>query len=125
MKRLMGLAFAILISATSLAAAAADVSGKWSGSFADDRASAPLFLILTQDGPKLTGTGGPTEAKQAPVENGTIQEDVMTFVIHAGPSTLVFDLRIKGEEITGTVEVKRDGEATRTGQVSLKRIASH
>src|SRR5262245_56672197 len=120
MKKAMIQAAVILFWAT-VASATADVSGKWSGTFADESATAPLFLILQQDGTKLTGTGGPTESRQSPVLNGMIEGDVITFQIIAGPSTLTFDLRIKGEEVTGTVEVKREGQPVRVGKVSIKR----
>jgi hypothetical protein len=120
MKRAMILAIAILLSAT-VTLAAVDVSGNWSGTFADETSTAPLLLILHQDGTKLTGTGGPTESRQTPVVNGKVEGDVISFQLFAGPSTLTLDLKIKGEEITGTVEVKREGQPVRIGKVALKR----
>ena len=45
-------------------------------------------------------------------------------MIHFGPDERRIasrDLKIKGEEITGTVEVKREGQPVRIGKVALKR----
>ena len=86
--------------------AAADVSGRW--------ASAPVYLILKQDGNKLSGTGGPTE-KQQPVsfDNGTVEGDHVTF--HVGP--MQFDLRLNGDEMKG--EMRNGADST---PVFLKRV---
>src|SRR5262245_50208609 len=100
---------------------ALDVSGKWSGTISNDNSSDSLLLILQQDGTNLTGTGGPSESQQRPLENARTEGDVITFQVRAGSGILAFDLRIKGDEITGTVEVKRNDQTLRSARVSLKR----
>ena len=48
--------------------AATDVSGRW--------ASAPIYLILKQEGSKLNGSAGPTEKEQSlTFDNGTVEGD--------------------------------------------------
>ncbi len=88
------------------ALAAADVSGRW--------ASAPVYLILKQDGNKLSGTGGPTETQQmVTFDNGTIEGDRVTF--HVG--SMQFNLQLYGDEMKG--EVKNGADST---PVFLKRV---
>ena len=51
------------------ALSAADASGKW--------VSAPLYLILKQEGSKLTGTAGPSEKDQLlTFDNGAVDGGV-------------------------------------------------
>jgi uncharacterized protein (TIGR03435 family) len=88
------------------ALAATDVSGRW--------ASAPVYLILKQDGNKLSGTGGPTEKQQMiTFDNGTVEGDRVTF--HVG--SMQFNLQVNGDEMKG--EMKNGPES---GPVFLKRV---
>jgi uncharacterized protein (TIGR03435 family) len=86
--------------------AATDVSGKW--------ASAPVYLILKQDGNKLSGSGGPTEKQQmVTFDNGTVEGERVTF--HVG--SMQFHLQLNGDEMKG--EMKNGPDAT---PVFLKRV---
>jgi len=59
---------------------AADVSGKWSGSFTSGgQGPQPMYLILKQDGNQLSGSGGPSVSEQHPLQNGSVQGDRLTF----------------------------------------------
>ena len=50
---------------------AADFTGNW--------ASAPIYLVLKQDGNKLSGTGGPSaKDQQLSFDNGTVDGDRAT-----------------------------------------------
>src|SRR5271157_538551 len=70
MKTFLHVSLASLLTC-SLALAAADVSGRW--------ASAPVYLVLKQDGNKLSGTGGPTETQQmVTFDNGTVEGNRVT-----------------------------------------------
>ena len=109
MNRAVVSAIAILVSAT-VTLAAADVSGNWSGTFADETNTAPLFLILKQDGTKLTGTGGPTEARQTPVVNGKVEGDVISFQLFAGPTLALVFSGICRRGITTQNELQRVAE---------------
>jgi hypothetical protein len=103
-------------------AMAGTVSGKWSGAFMPDggESAMPLYLIFNQDGNKLTGSGGPNESEQHPLQNGKIEGDRLTFEVPAGKGTFVFDLKISGDEAKGDLQFKGNSE-TRTAKVALKR----
>ena len=56
---------------------AADVTGKWTGTArfrdADDASrSTPAVLNLKQDGQKVTGTAGPAEDQQRPIDRKSV-----------------------------------------------------
>lgn len=104
-----------------------DVTGKWSGTLESkkddgDMKSDPAFMILKQEGNRLSGSGGPNEAEQHALQNGKVDGDKLTFEIVTEKLTLAFDLRTHGDQITGDLTGKKDGE-TRTAKISLKRVA--
>ena len=120
------LALAVLVFALSLGAA--DVTGKWSGTLKPDgEGDQPLYVVLKQDGGKLSGSGGPTSDHQFPFESGKVDGDRLTFEVPVagggGNGSFRFDLQLKGEELTGAVEATMGGEK-RSAKVSLKRAAS-
>ena len=105
MKKLLRVTLSGLL-ATVSALAATDVSGKW--------ASAPIYLILKQEGNKLSGTGGPSEKQQlVTFDSGSVEGDRVTFKV--GPYE--FDLRLNGDEMKGVV---KNGSATE--MTFLKRV---
>ena len=114
---------AVLLSVMCLTAG--DVSGNWSGSFKPngEDSSHPLYLVFKQDADKLTGSGGPNESAQHPMQNGKVQGDRLTFEVSAGKGTFIFDLKGAGDEMSGDLQFKGEGE-TRTAKVSLKRVGT-
>ncbi len=93
------------------ALAATDVSGRW--------ASAPVYLILKQDGNKLSGTGGPTEKQQMiTFDNGTVEGDRVTF--HVG--SMQFNLQVNGPVFLKRVTDRPNGP--RTFEVASVKRAS-
>jgi hypothetical protein len=119
MKRLF---IAFLVAAVCVLAA--DPSGKWSGSLesTDAEGPHPLYMIFKADGDKLSGSGGPDETEQHPMENGRVEGDRLIFSVPTDNGTLYFDLRIKADEIVGDVE-RKGGDEKKSGKVSLKRVA--
>ena len=106
----------LLMLGMTLTAAAADVSGKWSGSFnitgpdgeaKDDTA----FFVLKQNGTELTGTVGPREEEQFPIRNGKIEGDKITLEATAKGSVIKFELVLAGDHIKGDPNGDHDGEA--------------
>jgi len=95
MKRAIAMLFV-----SALCLLAGDVSGKYTGTIPNGD---PVFLILKQDGAKLTGSGGPTEDQQFPMRNGKVEGDKLTFEIVAGDEGQVFKLNLtaKGDTIEG------------------------
>lgn len=114
----------------SLTLAAADVSGRWSGTFAatppgGESRTLPVFVILKQDGTSLTGSIGNTESDQRAFRNGKVDGDRLTFEIASPNGTLQrFDLKASGERIEGDVRaVTADGTERAGGRITLSRAA--
>jgi hypothetical protein len=99
----------------------ADVTGKWSGTGSKGDESHPLFFVLKQDGKTLTGSGGPSEDEQHPMEPGTVEGDRLKFKVIAGKGVLSFDLKASGDEINGQAEFKKDDGEAETFNVALKK----
>lgn len=90
----------------------AGVSGNWSGIFKEG----PIYVILQQDGSKLSGSGGPTQKQQMlEFKNGSVEGSHVVFA--AGP--MHFDLQLTGETMRGEMTV--NGESSK---VYLKRAGS-
>ena len=117
-----------LILAIAMTAAAADVTGKWSGSFTvtgpDGSAgdSNPAFLILKQSGSTFTGTAGSEEGEQWPIENPKMEGNKISGTVNPGDgATYTVSLTINGDRMTGEVTVAQGGQ-TMKGKIELKRI---
>src|SRR5947208_16220047 len=100
----------------AMATAPGPVSGKWSGAVsikneAGEAQSQPVFLILTQDGKKLTGTGGPSEDEQGfNIENGVVDGDKLSFDVKVEDSAYHSTAQITDEDMTGeTVREQTNG----------------
>jgi hypothetical protein len=105
--------------------AAVDVTGKWSGTFDVQTAqgesrTSPIFMTLKQEGGAVSGSGGPNEGEQHPIQNGKIEGDRITFEVPLSKGTIHFDLKATETEIRGEMRRSRDG-STETAKVSLKR----
>jgi len=102
---------------------AADVTGKWSGSFtaeADNQAR-PAYIVLRQDGAKLTGSAGQGPSEQQELQNGKVDENgVLSFEVMAGDSVIRITLKQDGEELKGQFTRERDGQ-TQKATLALKR----
>jgi len=81
------------------ASGAGDVSGTWSGN--------PFYMVVKQEGGKLTGTIGPGKKNQAPIEDGVVEGERLTFRVGA----FRFDLRVaagSGDEIRGEARMNQN-----------------
>src|SRR4051794_24446521 len=86
--------------------AAADFTGNW--------ASAPMYLVLKQDGNKLSGTGGPSaKNQQLSFDNGTVDGDRASFKI----GSYQVSVQLQGDEMRGEVNM---GNGTQP--IFLKRV---
>jgi hypothetical protein len=106
-RRLLGCLFVL-----AMTLAAADASGKWTGTAGEYR----LTLELKQEGEKLTGTLAPNDGTPFEIEKGKVQGNVITFEVNPS-ERYEFKLELKGEQLKGTV-VSGDGLAI---EVDLKR----
>lgn len=102
---------------------AADVSGKWSGTFRATGADhdIPQLFILKQDGMGLHGSGGPDATEQYPIENAHIDGDKVTFELTTGEWKFSYRLKVSGGQITGDLDLKSENSG-RTAKVFLRRI---
>ncbi|HVT91682.1 MAG TPA: hypothetical protein VHD76_02475 [Bryobacteraceae bacterium] len=118
--------FAALAVAT---AGAADLSGKWSGSFditAPNGETHPdtAFMQLKEDHGQVTGTAGPSAEKQWAVRKGKLEGAKLTFeVTNEDGSILVFNLAFDGEEIQGDCSGTNDEGEKMSAKLHLKRVA--
>jgi len=93
----------LMMLTTVLAIGATDVSGSWTGTL-----GGPIYLVLKQDGAKLSGTAGPSLKEQAlSFDDGKIEGDRLIFRI--GP--YAFDLQADGETLKG--EAKNGEQSVR------------
>jgi uncharacterized protein (TIGR03435 family) len=83
----------ILMAAAALACAAADVTGSWAGSYY----AGPIYVVLKQEGAKLTGTAGPSAQQQMLKLEGRVEGDLVTF--KSGP--IEATLRLEGDDLKG------------------------
>ena len=118
MKTTIGI-FLLLVST----AVAADLSGKWSGTFRATGADhdIPQLFILKQDGSKLTGSGGPDESEQYPIENPHVDDDKVAFEITTGEWKFRYRLKISGPHLTGDLELT-SADSRRTAKVALNKV---
>lgn len=114
--------------ALSLMAAAADVTGKWSGTYsvtgADGAAgdANPAFLVLKQSGSTLTGTAGADEDQQWPIEGAKINGDKITGTVNPSDgASYAVTLTVKGDNMTGEVVITQGGQ-TLKAKIALKRV---
>jgi len=113
-------ALLVLLSAFTLLA---DVTGKWSGMGTKGDESHELFFVMKQDGKTLTGSGGPSESEQHPMDPGTVEGDRVQFKVPIGDNgALSFDLKTSGDEMKGQVQFKKGEGEAETFQVALKKV---
>ena len=99
---------------------AADLTGKWTGTFSEHEGDGKgALLILKQNGSELTGTAGPDEQEQMPIENGKVDGDKVTFEIQA-KGLMHFELTLSGKRLAGTVSGEHDGEK-RTAKLDVTK----
>jgi hypothetical protein len=112
----------LLLTFAAASLMAADATGTWIGTLtpSGDREPGPAYLVLKQDGAKLTGTVGPRADEQHPIENGKTENGNLTFDVATGDSTMKFTLKHEGDEIKGDVKREHDGE-TQTAKLAVKR----
>ena len=125
MKLLSGI-FLLLV--LTLSAAAADVSGKWSGTYAvigahgEAGETNPAILILKQSGATLTGTAGADENEVWPLENAKIDKNRITATVNPSDgATYSISVTFDGDRMTGEVTVTQGSQSEKC-KVELKRV---
>jgi hypothetical protein len=107
----------------TLSISAANLSGKWTGTFIDaseSNKSEGAVVILTQDGNTLTGTAGPTADEQMPISNGKVDGNNVTFDVKTGDVTIHFSLQLVDKHLKGKAAGEANGES-KSATVDLTR----
>ncbi len=121
MKRLV-----LLFAVFSLAALAADFTGKWSGPAKIDingeERDSSAVMNLKQDGTKLTGTAGEDDYSQAPIQNGVVNGDTVEFDIQPGDDAPVIHIKLTldGETLRGEANGDSGGNTVKA-KLEFKR----
>ena len=126
MKTLL-LSLLVLAALAGLAMADTNVTGNWSGSFNitnpnGESKDATAFLMLKQNGADITGTVGPNEDEQFPIQKGKIEGDKITLVAEHDGHTIQLNLVMAADRITGEADMSGD-EGKMTAKLDLKRVA--
>ena len=114
-----------LLVAATLAVAADDVTGKWTGTFKTtgpngEAEDSTAVLILKQNDTAITGTVGPNDEQQFVITKGKIDGDKITLVADHDGHPLNFTLVLAAGRITGDVQLSRDGQTMR-GKIDVGR----
>lgn len=102
---------------------AADLTGKWSGSFRAEGAdqSIPQLLILKQQTQTLSGTAGPNAGEQYPIENGRVDGNEASFQVTTGEWKFTYNLTAEKNSLSGNLKLESTTES-RSAKVSLTRV---
>src|SRR5215471_17141004 len=122
MKRI--LVCTLLACLAALAASAADVNGKWTGTFTPEGGGGgSAFMVLKQTGTTVTGTAGPDENQQWPDLKGTIKGDKVTAEVKNPEDGTVYkcELTVSGDKLKGEVIASQNGQ-TQKAQLDLTRV---
>lgn len=108
-----------------LTATAADLTGKWAGSFdvtnSGGQKAETAFMNLTLNGNAVTGTAGPNAEEQMAIRNGKLEGNKLTFDIENGDESISFDLVFDGDTIRGIAKGKGPGAQQWSAKLNLKR----
>jgi hypothetical protein len=98
-------AVALVIPAAPAAAQDVDVSGTWELSWETPRGAQTVTVVFAQDGMNVTGTAQ-MRMGEAPVKNGMLHGDQLTFVLEFGRGDRTFSQSFAATVKEGTMEGK-------------------
>ena len=82
----------------------ADIAGVGRGTFSPERPSGTVeaaYLMVKQDGAKLTGRTGPSEKKNYEFIKGAIDGDTVTFELFADDMRMKVSIKLKDGNLKG------------------------
>ncbi len=109
----------------AFAAAAADVTGKWSGSFsAEGGEGGSAYAVLKQSGTGISGTAGPDENQQWQIQKGKIEGNRLSLEIKHPENGSVYkvDLTVTGDSMKGDMMASMPDGGTMKGKMELTRV---
>lgn len=112
------LGLTLLLASVLLAAPAFppdNITGKWTGSFVitmdgetrDDTA----YMDLKQTGTELTGSAGPSEDRQWPIQKGKVEGDKLTFEVQTEQPIIKFELTLTDGHLKGNAKAEHEGKS--------------
>ena len=125
MKRLAGVVCVIFLLLS--VAMAAEVTGKWSGSFVINgpdggTKDSEAYMDLKQNGTELTGTAGPSLDKQWAIQKGKVEGDKLTFEVQSDGPLIKFELTLSNDHLKGEAKAEHDGQSMKA-TIDLQRAA--
>lgn len=113
----------ILVVAAALTAAAADVTGKWTGSFTPENGGdQSALLVLKQNGTAITGTAGPDEDRQWPIRVGKVEGNKVTVEVQADNGAIYrCEMTLDGDHMKGDLTATQ-GDQTMKAKLELSRV---
>lgn len=106
-------ALALLLFTLAPGQTGADLSGKWTGTFATGEGNETIELNLKQKGKELSGTAGPHAEKQWPISNGVVDGARLTFQVQSDGPLVSFSLTLTGDRLVGDAAADQDGQKLR------------
>ena len=89
------LLYLFLSIAVVFTATAADISGKWTGSFTPESGEGgTAYLVLKQSGTTITGSGGPDANEQWPGLEGTISGNKLSFQVKSASDGTIYECEL-------------------------------
>jgi hypothetical protein len=121
MKRMF--AYCLLSALMAVTAAAADVTGRWTGNLAVDNHDPETFtLLLKQEGAAIAGSVGATDGDQLPLTAGKIDGNRITLEVkHNEDRSLKIELILDGDQMSGNLTATRRGRTT-VAKLALTRV---
>ncbi len=103
MKRLL---LVLLFSALALAADDVNVTGTWAGKAVltgpdGQSRDSGAFMIFKQEGTTLSGTAGPSEERQVPIEKGKVEGSKVSFAVSGDDATFNFTMILENDRLKG------------------------
>jgi hypothetical protein len=117
------LAFALLFVALAAYAAAADVTGTWSGTFVPEGGdSSTAYMVIKQSGTTITGTAGPDASTQWAIQTGKIAGNTITIEVKDPDSGTVYkcSMVLDGNKMKGDVEASSGGQSQK-GKIDISK----
>jgi hypothetical protein len=103
------IAIMLIVLAMGVAAYAADVDGKWTGSVQGPQGEFPVSFTFKADGAKLTGTTSGLDGMPVPIQDGKIDGNTITFTVTFDFGGMPFMLSYKG--VVSPDQIKMAGDA--------------
>ena len=117
---------AFLVVALVFTATAADITGKWSGTFKPETGDdGSAYLVVKQSGNRITGSGGPDSNTQWPGLTGTVTGNKVSFEVTSADDGTVYkgSLVLEGDHLKGDVLFTPPQGQAMKATLDLTRVA--